>query len=256
MRLVLAILASTWIGVGCSKKEPESAAKESGLKLVPRPENKNVPDSPEALANAFQQTLANNNAEAMMMLSLLGHGTNAWIGFSRATLQERRRIITGELSRLEQKLRSNRTDPEQARVFSLKLQLENLEKNYAASFNALHTNLPIDRNRFKEVEYHMLQQGLKNAYMIQDTMKLTHIDTSRITTNFLGAKLHGGQLELRYEQDGHPLRGTIVFNCANLKNIGWVILDPPRVNPNKVFGPQPPSKKVEPEPFPTPSKKL
>jgi len=118
MRLVLAILASTWIGVGCSKKEPESAAKESGLKLVPRPE-KSVPDSPEVLAQAFQQTLANNNAEAMMMLSLLGHGTNAWIGFSRATLQERRRIITGELSQLEQKLRSNRTDPEQARVFSL-----------------------------------------------------------------------------------------------------------------------------------------
>ena len=102
----------------------------------------------------------------------------------------------------------------------------------------------------------MLQQGLKNAHMIQDTMKLAHIDTSRITTNFLGAKLHGGPLELRYEQDGHPLRGTIVFNCANLKNIGWVILDPPRVNPHKVFGPQPPSKKIEPEPFPTPSKKL
>ena len=40
------------------------------------------------------------------------------------------------------------------------------------------------------------------------------------------------------------------------EDIGWVILDPPRVNPNKVFGPQPPSKKVEPEPFPTPGKKL
>ena len=254
MRLVLTILASTWIGVGCSKKEPKTAAKESGLKLVPRPEKKNVPDSPEALAKAFQQTLANNNAEAMMMLSLLGHGTNAWIEFSRARLQERRRIITGELSRLEKKPRGKRTDPEQARVFSLKLQLENLEKNHAASFNALHTKLPVDRKRFKEVEYHALQQGLKNARMVQDTMKLARIDTSRFTTNFLGAKLNGGPLEMCYEQDGQPLRGTIVFNCANLRNIGWVILDPPRVNPNKVFGPQPPPKKANPEPFPTPNK--
>jgi len=254
MRLVLAILAGAWIGVGCSEKEPTAASNGSGLKLVPPPEKKSVPNSPETLAKAFQQSLANNNAEAMMMLSLLGHGTNAWIEFSRATLQERRRGITGELSRLEEKLRAKRTDPEQARVFSLKLQLENLEKNHAASFNALHTKLPVDRKRFKEVEYHALQQGLKDAHMVQDTMKLVRIDTSRFTTNFLGAKLHGGPLELCYEQDGQPLRGTIVFNCANLRNIGWVILDPPHVNPNKVFGPQPPTKKVEPEPFPTPGK--
>jgi|TARA_B100000959_G_scaffold243883_1_gene267456 hypothetical protein len=254
MRLVLIILAGAVIGGGCSEEEPEGTVQESGLKLGSLPEKKIVPDSPEALAKAFQQTLANNNAEAMMMLSLLGHGTNAWIEFSRATLQERRRVITGKLSRLEQKLRAKRTDTEQARVFSLKLELETLEKNHAASFNGLHTKLPADRKRFKEEEYHALQRALQDAHMIQDTMKLVLIDTSRFTTNFLGVKLHGGLLELRYEQDGHPLRGTIVFNCANLKNIGWVILDPPRVNPNKDFGPQPPPKRVDPEPFPAPGK--
>ena len=95
MRLVLAILAGAWIGVGCSEKEPAPVSKKSGLKLAPRPEKKSAPNSPEALARAFQKTLATNNAEAMMMLSLLGHGTNAWIEFSRATLQERRRVITG-----------------------------------------------------------------------------------------------------------------------------------------------------------------
>ena len=136
MRLVLAILAGAWIGIGCSEKEPAPASKKSGLKLAPRPEKKSAPNSPEALARAFQKTLATNNAEAMMMLSLLGHGTNAWIEFSRATLQERRRVITGELSRLEQKPRAKRNDSEQARFFSLKLQLENLEKTHAASFNA------------------------------------------------------------------------------------------------------------------------
>ena len=254
MRLVLAILAGAWIGVGCSEKEPAPVSKKSGLKLAPRPEKKSAPNSPETLARAFQKTLATNNAEAMMMLSLLGHGTNAWIEFSRATLQERRRVITGELSRLEQKPRAKRNDSEQARFFSLKLQLENLEKTHAASFNALHGKLPVDRKRFKEVEYHALQQGLQNARMIQDTMKLVRIDSSRITTNFLGAKLHGGALELNYEQDGQPLRSPIVFNCANLRNIGWGIVDPPHVNPNEDFGPQPPPKKVESEPFPAPDK--
>ena len=85
-------------------------------------------------------------------------------------------------------------------------------------------------------------------------MKLAHVDTSQITKNFLGAKLHGGPIELHYKQDGHALRSTIVFNCANLRNIGWVIVDPPRVNPNEDFGPQPPPKKVESEPFPAPDK--
>ena len=254
MRLVLLIIASAWIGAGCSGKKDDPSKKNSGLKLAPKPIAKNKLTSPEALARAFQQTLANNNAEAMMMLSILGHGTNAWIQFSHATLQERRRKITEALSQLEQKPRAERSDSEQARVFSLKMQLENLEKTHAASFNALHTKLPADRKRFKEIEYHSLQQGLKSAQMIQDTMKLTQIDTSRITTNFLGANLHGGPLELRYEQDGQRIRGTIVFNCATLRNIGWVILDPPRVNPNKDFGPQPPRKKEEPEPFPTPGK--
>ena len=160
MRLVLFILAVAWIGVGCSEKNPPPARSESGLKLVPKSEKGGPITSPEALAEAFQKTLANNNAEAMMMLTLLGHGTNAWIEFSRAKLQERRRIITEELSRLEQKPRTKRTDPEQARVFSLKLQLENLEKNHTASFNSLHTQLPAERKRFREVEYHVLQQGL------------------------------------------------------------------------------------------------
>ncbi|SVE39956.1 uncharacterized protein METZ01_LOCUS492810, partial [marine metagenome] len=163
MRLVLAIFAGAWIGVGCSEKEPAPVSKKSGLKLAPRPEKNSAPNSPEALAKAFQKTLANNNVEAMMMLSLLGHGTNAWIEFSRATLQERRRVITGELSRLEQKPRAKRNDSEQARLFSLKLQLENLEKTHAASFNALHGKLPVNRKRFKEVEYHALQQGLQNS---------------------------------------------------------------------------------------------
>ena len=234
MRLVLAILVGACIGVGCSEKEPAPVSKKSGLKLAPRPEEKSAPNSPEALARAFQKTLATNNAEAMMMLSLLGHGTNAWIEFSGATLQEHRRVITGELSRLEQKPRAQRNDSEQARFFSLNLQLENLEKNHAATFNALHGKLPVDRKRFKEVQYHALQQGLQHARMIQDTMKLVRIDSSHITTNFLG--------------------GTIVFNCANLRNIGWVIVDPPRVNPNEDFGPQPPPKKVESEPFPAPDK--
>ena len=132
---MLFILAVAWIGVGCSEKNPPPTRSESGLKLVPKPEKEGPIASPEALARAFQKTLATNNAEAMMMLSLLGHGTNAWIEFSRATLQERRRTLTGELSQLEQKLRNKRTDPEQARVFSLKIQLENLEKIHAASFN-------------------------------------------------------------------------------------------------------------------------
>ena len=254
MRLVLFIFAVAWIGVGCSEKEPAPARNESGLKLVPKPEKEGAIASPEALARAFQKTLATNNAEAMMMLSLLGHGTNAWIEFSRATLQERRRTLTGELSQLEQKLRNKRTDPEQARVFSLKLQLENLEKTHTASFNSLHTKLPAERKRFREVEYHALQQGLKNSHMVQDTMELAHVDTSQITKNFLGTKLHGGPLELYYKQDGNELRSTIIFNCASLGNIGWVILDSPRVNPNKDFGPQPPPKKANPEPFPTPDK--
>ena len=254
MRLVLAILAGAVIAGGCSENEQVPSSNESGLKLAPKPERKSTLDSPEALAKAFQKTLASNNAEAMMMLTLLGHGTNAWIEFSRATLQERRRVITGELSKLEKKPRAERTDSEQARVFSLKLQLENLEKNHASSFNALHTKLPTDRKRFKEGEYHALQRALQNASMVQDTMQLARVDTSRFTTNFLGAKLHGGPLELLYTQDGRPLRGTIVFNCANLKNVGWVILDPPRVNPNKDFGPQPPPDKVDPEPFPAPGK--
>ena len=252
MRLGLFILAVVWIGVGCSEKELTPVRNESGLEVVPKPEKEGPIASPEALAIAFQKTLTNNNAEALMMLSLLGHGTNAWIEFSRATLQERRRTLTEELSRLEQKPRTKRTDREQARVFSLKLQLENLEKTHTASFNSLHTKLPAERKRFREVEYHALQQGLKNSHMVQDTMELAHVDTSQITKNFLGTKLHGGPLELHYKQDGNELRSTIIFNCASLGNIGWVILDSPRVNPNKVFGPQPPPKQANPEPFPTP----
>ena len=81
MRQTLAIIALLWIGIGCSKKDPPPAnsSQPSGLKLNPKPEVRRGPDSPEALARAFQQTLAENNAEAMMMLSLLGYGTNAWV---------------------------------------------------------------------------------------------------------------------------------------------------------------------------------
>lgn len=254
MRQALAIIALVWIGFGCSKEKPpaQPPSQPSGLKLNPKPEVKRGPNSPEALARAFQQTLAENNAEAMMMLSLLGYGTNAWLEFSQATLVERRRVITKELAQLEAKPRPQRTEPEQARLFSLKLQLSTLEKTHAAGFNALHNKLPIDRKRFKEQEYHALQQALREAHMVQDTMKLAQIDTSGLTLNFLDAKLHGGPLELRYTQDGQSLPSSITFNCADLKGIGWVILDPPRVSVNRQVGPQLPPSNPPTEPFPAP----
>jgi len=253
MRQALVIIALVWIGIGCSKdKPPAPPSQPSGLKLNPQPEVKRGPDSPEALARAFHQTLAENNAEAMMMLSLLGYGTNAWLEFSQATLVERRRIIIRELAQLESKPRPQRTEPEQARFFSLKLQLGTLEKTHAAGFNALHNKLPIDRKRFKEQEYHALQQALREAHMVQDTMKLAQIDTSGLTLNFLDAKLHGGPLKLRYTQDGQSLHSSITFNCADLKDIGWVILDPPRVSANHQVGPQLPPNPSPTEPFPAP----
>ena len=258
MRLawVIPLLTALAWGPGCGDKKPDpEPPKGSGLELIPRPPappKAPVFDSPEALAHAFQSTLAQNNAEAMLMLSLIGHGTNAWLQFSQATLQAHRQQAQLELAQLEAKPRKDRTDQEQARYFSLKIQIESLEKSHAKNFNNLHTRLPADRKRFKEQEYFALQMTLKDNGMHQDLMKLSRIDTSLISTNFLNAKLHGGPVELHYEQEGQALRGTILFNCAKLDELGWVIVDPPRIKANREFGPQAPDKGNDPEPFPAP----
>tara|TARA_B100001939_G_C16933953_1_gene615139 strand:+ start:942 stop:1730 length:789 start_codon:yes stop_codon:yes gene_type:complete len=260
MRLARAIpmLAALAIGAGCGGQPPEpDPTKGSGLEYVPRPPappKAAVYDSPEALAKAFQNTLAQNNAEAMLMLSLIGHGTNAWLEFSQATLQAHRRQAQTELNTLAAKPREQRSDAEQARFFSLKVQLEALEKSHAENFNNLHIRLPADRKRFKEQEYFALQLTLKDNGMHQDLMQLDRVDTSLITTNFLNAKLHGGPVELHYRQQGEPLRGTILFNCAKLKGLGWVIVDPPRIKANREFGPQTSGPGGQPEPFPAPPK--
>ena len=250
MRLeVTIVLALLLVAVGCGKEKP-APLQAVPPKAVAKPK---VPASPEELARAFQQTLLQNNAEDMMMLSLLGHGTNAWIQFSQITLQEQRRSMATELAALEAKLREERSDTEQARVFTLKVQLANLEKNHAASFNNIDRKLPADRHTFKEQGYYQLQQALKEQGMVQDQLKLAAVDTTGVTDAFLGSNLHGGEVVLRYTQDGEPVSGTISFNCALLDDLGWVIVDPPKVNPNRPFGPQAPANPDQPEPFPAPS---
>jgi len=258
MRQALSILAMLALAgaIGCGKNQPDApqgkGKTKSGLAINSKPKVHRGKDSPEELARAFQETLAANNAEAMMMLSLLGHGTNAWVQFSQATLTERRRTIETQVNALEAKPRPSRSDAEQARLFTLKQSLTNLEKTHAASFNALHTKLPADRKKFKEQEYLRLQKALIETGMVQDTMTLTHIDTTQITPNFLNANLEGGPLELHYKQDGQPLPGHITFNCAKLKNIGWVIVDPPTLKKRTRVGPQLPTGTPTVEPFPTP----
>jgi hypothetical protein len=250
MRLeVTIVLALLLVAVGCGKENP-APPKAAPPKAAAKPK---VPESPEELARAFQHTLLQNNAEAMMMLSLLGHGTNAWIEFSQITLQEQRRSMATELTALEAKLREQRSDTEQARVFTLKVRLANLEKNHAASFNNIDRKLPADRHTFKEQGYYQLQQALKEQGMVQDQLKLAAVDTTGVTDAFLGSTLRGGEVVLRYTQNGAPVSGTISFNCALLDDLGWVIVDPPKVNPNRPFGPQAPANPDQPEPFPAPS---
>ena len=89
--------------------------------------------------------------------------------------------------------------------------------------------------------------------MVQDQLKLAAVDTTGVTDAFLGSNLRGGEVVLRYTQNGEPVSGTISFNCALLDDLGWVIVDPPKVNPNRPFGPQELANPDQPEPFPAPS---
>ena len=71
--------AALTCGVGCGKAKPEPVPPPS----KPAPTATADPRStPEALARALHRSVAENDAIAMMHLSMLGAPTNAWIDFS------------------------------------------------------------------------------------------------------------------------------------------------------------------------------
>ena len=244
-----AILVALILIVGCSKNEPNpDAPKPSGLRLT---KSKRTPKS---LAREFQQTLASNDSEALMKLSLLGQGVKNWKIIANAQNTRTLKLRESELAALDKIPPDKRSEKEQARFFSLHSEIEKIKNTGSDEYwQSQKNNLPELRRQFTEKSYLKFILTMTEAGINPDQVKLSHIDTSRITKNYLDAALHGGTVILHYNAKSKPLETGIAYDCVQFLDEGWLIVGQPRVIRHTVIGPQPKSGTEEPEPFATPS---
>ena len=128
------------LSAGCSQKQesPPPSPKKSGLRMAPAKLN------PDGLARAFQKTLAQNDAEQMMMLSILGHGMHNWKIIAHARNAQALKTYEAELSAAEKKPREDRTEKEQARDFTLHSLIGKIKQSNTDKFwQAQEAELPL-----------------------------------------------------------------------------------------------------------------
>jgi len=243
------ILVALILTVGCSKKEPSATAPNpSGLRLT---KSKRTPKS---LAREFQQTLASNDSEALMKLSLLGQGVKNWKIIANAQNTRTLKLRKSELAELNKVPPDKRSEKEQTRFFALHSEIEKIKKTDSDEYwQSQKNNLPELRRQFTEKSYLKFILTMTEAGINPDQVKLGNIDTSHITKNYLDADLHGGTVILHYNAKGEPLETGIAYDCVQFLDEGWLIVGQPRVIRHTVIGPQPKSDAEEPEPFATPS---
>jgi hypothetical protein len=241
--LVLALAAA------CSKKEPITApSKPSGLRLTKSKR------TPESLAQEFQKTLAINDSEALMKLSLLGQGVKNWKIIASAQNARTLKLRESELAEISKTPGDKRSEKDQARFFALHSEIEKIKKTSSDEYwQSQKDNLPALRRQFTEKSYLKFILTMNDAGINPDQVELGNIDTSRITKNYLEAGLHGGTILLHYNTKGKTLETGITYDCVEFPDEGWLIVGQPRVVRHTVIGPQPKSGIEEHEPFAAPA---
>lgn len=225
-----------------------STPKSSGLRLST---NKRTP---EDLAKAFQQSLHANDANKLMALSILGQGLKNWKVIATAQNARLLNLLTSELAEAEETPRENRTVKEQARYFTLHSQIDQIRKAHTDEYwSAQESKLPQMRRQFTERNYLQFIMEANEAGINPDQVKLSKVDSSRISKDYLEAGLHGGTIILHYQNNGESMETGIAFDCAKFMDEGWLIVGHPRVIRHAAIGPQPKTSTQQPEPFASPN---
>jgi hypothetical protein len=235
--------------LGCSpKKEQASPPKKTGLRLA------KAKREPKDLAQEFQQTLAHNDAEEMMMLSILGHGLNNWKIIAQARNARALQTYEAELAAVEKKPREDRTEKEQARYFTLHSLIGKIKQSNTDEFwQAQETELPNLRRQFMEQQYLQFVLALTEAGLNPEEAKLGKIDTSRITNDYLQAGLNGGTVVLHYQAADKDLETGVAFECVKFQDEGWLIVGQPKVIRHTAIGPKPETPAASLDPFSVPA---
>ena len=243
----LLVLALVLI-LGCSKDEPSlSTPRTSGLRLST---NKRTP---EDLAKAFQKSLRANDADKLIALSILGQDLQNWKIIATAQNARLLKLLKSELAEVEKTPRKDRTVKEQARYFTLHSEIDRIKKAHTDEYwKAQESKLPKMRGQFADQNYLQFVMEVNEAGINPDQVILGKIDVSRITTDYLGAGLHGGTIMLHYLDNGESLETGIAFDCTKFTDEGWLIVGQPRVIRHTAIGPQPEPAVEQTEPFTTP----
>ena len=196
--------------------------------------------SPEVLARRFHESLSANNAIQMMHLSMLGAPTNSWSDFSGKMFRNSLKILAKNLADLESaKPREERTDAEQARIFNLHAQRQQMSEAYTNNVKRLSIELP-------EMREHFLQRGFldvvlqfKAAGLDPAQLTVSRVDTSKLTDQYQGIAMRGGPLTIWFTQNQTPLDITLTLVVAKVSDHGWVFVQDPKLNVPPVQGPAP-----------------
>jgi hypothetical protein len=194
--------------------------------------------SPEVLARRFHESLSANNAIQMMHLSMLGAPTNSWSDFSGKMFRNSLKILAKNLADLESaKPREERTDAEQARIFNLHAQRQQMSEAYTNNVKRLSIELP-------EMREHFLQRGFldvvlqfKAAGLDPAQLTVSRIDTSKLTDQYQGIAMRGGPLTIWFAKNKTPLDITLTLVVADVPHHGWVFVQDPKLNVPPVQGP-------------------
>ncbi len=247
MRGLLALVLLLFI-IGCSRDEPvPPVPKSSGLRLS------NNKRTPEDLAKAFQETLRANDAERLITLSILGQDLNNWKVIATAQNARLLKLLEAELVEAEKTPRKNRTIKEQARYFTLHSEIDRIKKAHTEEYwKAQASKLPGMRSQFADQNYLQFVMNMNEAGINPDHVKLSKVDASHITKDYLEAGLHGGTVILHYRDNEGSLETGIAFDCTKFSDEGWLIVGQPHVIRHAAIGPQPEPAVEETEPFASP----
>ena len=232
-----ALVAALLWAMACGDSKP--APPQGDPAKPPNPAAQvNPHQSPEALARMFHQSISANDAIQMMHLSMLGAPTNSWIEFSGKMFRNSLKILEKNLADLEAaKPRDQRTDAEQARIFNLHAQRQQMSKAYTNSVKRLSIELP-------EMREHFLQRGFldvvlqfKAAGLDPAQLTVSRIDTSKLTDQYQGIAMRGGPLTIWFAKNKTPLDITLTLVVADVPHHGWVFVQDPKLNVPPVQGP-------------------
>lgn len=196
--------------------------------------------TPEALARALHRSVAENDAIAMMHLSMLGAPTNAWIDFSGKMFRNSLKLLEKNLADLEAaKPRNERSEAEQLRIINLHTQREQMSNAYTNSMKRLSIELPQMRERFLQRGFLDVVLQFKAAGVDPAQLTVSRVDTAAVTDTYQGIAMRGGALTVWFAREGIPQDFTLTLVVAQIDNHGWVFVQDPKVNAAPIQGPAP-----------------